>query len=189
MVNHKEIARKLERHEFENLTPDQKDYVNKVYICDDLIRLYGLGKRTVELVKERIGCSTTTARKYMQEAQVLIGSTSLYKKNYFKGFAADDIIRNINAINGKIYKPNEDGTLSDELMSTEDVPFLITAKQKLLKELRETLGYDKEDETVDERVIPDMVILSPNVEDIGLKRIELTTKEIIERWGQRVNMG
>ena len=178
--------------EVERLSPEQQQWLKNVNVADDIIRLYGVGKKSRALIAEKLDCEISTASKWMREAQLFIGSTSIYEKQYWRSWAAERIQNTIialeTAICVRITTEGPDGkeitTVTDEI-DTSLHPKYAETLQKMYKELRETLGYDKEDELSELPAAPDEIVITGDAKSIGVKPSGLTRDEIFRRFGAK----
>jgi hypothetical protein len=176
--------------EVERLTPEQQEWLSNVNVADDIIRLYGVGKKSRALIAEKLDCELSTASKWIREAQLFIGSTSIYEKNYWRSWAAERIQNTIialeTAIRVRIKTKDADGnditTITDDI-DTSIHPKYAETLQKMYKELRETLGYDKEDQMLELPPSPDEIVITGDPKSIGIKPSGLTRDEIFRRFG------
>ena len=175
--------------EVERLNPEQQLWLTNVNVADDIIRLYGVGKKSRALIAEKLDCELSTASKWMREAQLFIGSTSIYEKNYWRSWAAERIQATIIALETaiRIRTVDEQGniTITDEI-DTKIHPKYAETLQKMYKELRETLGYDKEDQTLELPAAPDEIVITGDPKMIGIRPSGLSRDEIFRRFGSKL---
>lgn len=166
------------------LTADQVEYLRKLNIVDDLIRIYGPGKECKRLIQQQLDCSPHTAVSYIVEAQRFLGATAMFEKNYWKTFAVDSLVRIINLTRETMIELNEE-TGKESLKATVTGREL-KALAELLKELRQTIGYDNiEESEIEEEKIPDLIVLSSDISVLGLKPTGLSREEIVKRFGPK----
>jgi hypothetical protein len=177
-----EIIKMVTEGNSDMLTPEQREYLSKINIVDDLIRVYGPGKECKRLIQERLDCAPATAVKWIIEAQTYLGATAHFEKNYWKTFAVDTLVRIINLTQESMI--GTDKETGAQFLSASITGKELKALAELIKELRQTIGYDKiEDLPIDEAKIPDILTITSDITVLGIKPTGLSRDEIEKRFG------
>jgi hypothetical protein len=160
----------------ELLTDEQRQFITNLNIVDDILRLYGPGKKAKALIQEKLDCAPSTAQRWIVDAQTFLGSTAMFEKNYWKTFAVDTLVRVISAARESFFI-EKNGETTFKADGKE-----LRALAALMKELRETIGYDKDDVELEEVKMPDVLILNTDISTLGLKPTGLTRDQIIDKF-------
>lgn len=180
-----EIIRLVTAGRFDDLSPEQHEYFKKIQVADDAIRLYGTGKKAKNVICATLGVQAGTALKYMQEAQLIIGSTSAADKKYWQSWAVEHLIQTINGLKEKIFKKDDNDELTGEFVENVSTSYL-KLYNDFIKELRDTIGYNDIEEEKESIPVPEIILISGDPKSIGLKDIKLTADQIAEKYGPKL---
>lgn len=179
IIDVKAIQRALEKADLDSLNAAQADLFDKFSFADDVLRQYGLTKAT-SLVRAKFSVSEPIARQYLNEAQYLFGSTSIFERKYWRGTLASSIYESIIAVERAIFEEVEkDGVKVRELKKTAGARE-VKALKELYKEFRELLRLDEEDAPPPPPEF-EMPKLTVNPSDIGIEPIK-NPEELINRF-------
>jgi hypothetical protein len=148
------ITKAMELGATDSLSESDQETYDMIDFADNQVRLYGPGKKASKMVAEHYKVSKSMADRLCNSAQMIFGSVARANKDYFKNYATEKLVRAITTL-------EEDMGLNVDLKEGEirDInPQKMKAYQALIKELRETIGYDKE-----ELELPDFSEMGSNV--------------------------
>lgn len=124
---------------------DEKDQLvyEMINFADDQVKLYGPGKKAADVVATKFNVSKSLGDRICRSAQILFGSRRKFEKDYWKSYAIEKIVR-------AIQRMEKEMGIDDESEKEGKTPTGVSAQmmksyQGLIKELRETIGYDKDD--------------------------------------------
>ncbi len=169
------IIKAVHEDNIQSLSGDEILLMERLSAADDFIRLYGVGKKSRQMLMEKFNVTQHMADVIMRDAQMFYGSTSIYEKSYWKSFAVEQLVKVINATQKSFL--DENGSLKKNITGRE-----LKALAELLKELRNTIGYDKEETNVDLGDDADVLILTTDIQVLGLKPTGLSREQILERF-------
>lgn len=140
------ITKAMTKDQLDSLGESDRRMYEILNFADDQIRFYGPGKTAATVIKNKYDISHSYAMKLIYSAQVVFGANK-FEKNWHKGFAAEKLIRMLTAMENRmlIQEEGNDGSLIEVLNKDVKISEL-KAYASLLKEYRETMGYDKEED-------------------------------------------
>lgn len=175
------ISEALSKRTIESLDERLQEKYFRISAADDIIRIHGINQRSVRMLATRFDISHPIAKQLMNEAQQLFGSTKTHEKDYWKTVALDWLIRMITANNKRMFITNQDGELTDEFKPGIG-PKDIESFSKLQRELFRLLGTAKDGDDPIDQALPELILITANPEDIGLKKSQMSVKELRERF-------
>lgn len=176
--NTKAIIRALENGEVDKLSDVQSNMLKQLSFADDQIRLYGPGKKAMSSIKVKYECSESYAYRIIRNTQVVFGTIAIAEKRYFKGLAIEQLIEAINAIRATYESMDDDERKKAKVSHGRDMAMII-------KELRLTTGYDKEEVDLPEweQLKPHLIMVVSDPSILGLEPVE-NIDEKIEQWSK-----
>lgn len=152
------ITKALDSDKLTTLSETDQQIFEMINFADDQIRQVGFGKTAATIVKQKFDISIQYAQKLCNSAQTVFGAEK-FEKSWFKSYAVEIEMRLIRAMENSIIvsEKGEDGVERSVINSNTKISEL-KAFVSLLKELRETIGFDK-----DEQEIPDWGSIGANI--------------------------
>lgn len=169
---------------------DQHDasIVEQISFADDQVRRVG-PSNAAKIVKEKFNLSSLRQAYYVVDAaQQCFGSTMMTHKAYWRGFAIDKLVIGVNHITRLLeekMKRDEHGQIiidedGNPVMEQSEVgPWELGALARLMKELRETVGYSKEDDIAEkwEEARQKIIMFTGDVRHIGIEPLKKSERE------------
>lgn len=152
-----QITSALTSGKITSLPEELQETYTKISFCDDQIRKWGEGKKTVNIIKNKYQCSEQMARKMMRTAVILFAQHD-FDKDFYKGYAVERLVRTITALESKIFEPETSPSGEESLTVKSDTDKFMKLYLNALKELRETIGYSNPD-----LEIPDLSEMGSNI--------------------------
>lgn len=191
------VVEAMRNGDISSLNQDEIKFFDICNIADNLITLYGPGKKTalmvIETVKQRYSETIhyTTAYDYINRAQLLFNSRSGIDKKYFKGFIVEEIMTLITALKKDLYgdpQSQSDAAEKSEITDPNKKVVKTSIDPKTAKELRESLMFlsevlalDKEDPIINSEDDFETLVVTDNPKEAGFEDYVILDDEIADR--------
>lgn len=180
-----------------SLNQEEVKFFDICNIADNLITLYGPGKKTaqmvIETVKQRYSETIhyTTAYDYINRAQLIFNSRSGIDKKYFKGFIVEEIMTLITALKKDLYGDPQSTAHQHQISESNDTNRKVahvSIDPKKAKELRESLMFlsevlalDKEDPLINPDDEFETLVVTDDPKEAGFEDYVILDDEIADR--------
>lgn len=175
------IAEALTKGEIDQLDDSLKEKHRLLSAADDLMRIHGHSQRAIRMLAGQHNISYAKAKDLMIAAEKFFGSQKMFSKDYWKVVGLDWMIQLITANRKRIFVVDQNGDLTDQLKDGIG-PKDIDSYAKLQREFLRILGGKEENVEVPTDAMPEVILVSANPEDIGLKRVDISINELRDRF-------
>lgn len=167
------IAQAIESKSVDQLTEIQRRLLVNMSIADDIIRLYGPGKKATNIICHKTSLQKTEVYKLIGTAQAFYGTHVIYKKKYWKGLLCEKLYAEIVALEKEIFFI-EEGKENDEeaipMVNLKAAAVLIREYNGAIKQMTELLGLNEDELPFDPKEMYQVPILVTNVEELGITK-------------------
>lgn len=136
----------LKNGNIDRLTEVQRRKMIIMDICDDVIRLYGMGREATLMVQQRVKqqidheYSIRMCVEYMIQAQILFGSMLIFDKPYWKGMILDRTFKAVRYMETQMFGTTDLQQLHDMLDDAEKLKKLPKVDTRMMSEYLRALN-------------------------------------------------